>query len=157
MLKITVRNIDKVQAFLKTIPRGSKRVATKAFSEYIVGDSRHGLAHDDPYQQTTRKAVYGQQWQSDKQRKYVMAKIRSGEIVLGQRKYSPTQASQGYKVVETRNGYTITNQKPGAFWTRIWAKWPRWRHENQVIKDSMRGAMQHTTRAVNNFLKLKGR
>ena len=155
MIKISVRNIDRVHAFLRTIPQGAKRHASKAFSEYIVGDSRHGLKHDDPYQQTTRKAVYGQQWKSEKQRKYVMGAISRGEIVLGQRKHSPTKASQGYAVSQTRDGYVIVNKEPGAFWSRVWNKWPRWKHTNEVIKNNMKGAMRHTVGAVNKFLRSK--
>jgi len=157
MIKITVRNIGIVQAFLKTVPPGVKRESSKAVAEYIVGDAGHGLSHDDPYQQTTRARVYGQQWESDKQRKYVMAKIRSGEIVLGMRRNSPTKASQGYGVTETRNGYVITNKEPGAYWTRRWNKWPRWKHTNEVIKNNIKGAMRHATAAVNRFLRTKGK
>jgi len=112
-----------------------------------------------PYKQTTRKAVYGRQWESDKQRAYVMSKIKSGEIVLGQRQRSPTDASSGYAVKETRGGYgaTITNEKPGAFWSRVWNKWPRWRTVNKVVDDNIKGAMRHATARVNAFLRKRGR
>ena len=156
-IKLTTRNIDKVAAFIKSVPQGAKRAAAKAFSVYIIGNQRRGLSHDDPYKQTTRQAVYGRTWESDKQRRYVMAKIRSGEIVPGQRKYVPTKASGGYVNTETRDGYTITNTQPGAFWSRVWAKWPKWRHVNKVVKDNMRGAMRAATSEVNKFLKSKGR
>ena len=158
MLKFgPIRGIKEVQAYLKTVPRGAVKAAIVAVTEYIISDSRHGLRHDDPYKRTTRKAVYGKTFESDKQRRYVMAKIRSGEIVPGQRKYVPTKASGGYVNTETRDGYTITNTQPGAFWSRVWAKWPKWRHVNKVVKDNMRGAMRAATSEVNKFLKSKGR
>ena len=153
MIKFHPRNIKEINAYLKTVPRGVKRVAGKAIAEYIVGNEQHGLKHDDPYKQTTRRRVYGQQWESDKQRKYVMAKIRSGEIVLGQRARKPTTASGGYAVKETRDGYAITNPLPSAFWSRVWAKWPRWKHYNKVIDDNMKGAMRAANREVDKWIK----
>jgi len=156
MIKFTVRNRREVAELIRTITKGSKRVATKAMAEYFVGNEHHGLAHDDPYKQTTRRRVYGQQWESDKQRKYVMAKIRSGEIVLGHRARKPTYASGGYAVKESRDGYTIVNPRPSAFWSRVWAKWPRWRHYNKVLEDNMKGAMRAARWAVGKLLRQKG-
>ena len=154
-----IRNLANVQAYLKTVPHGTKRAAIVGMTEYVIGDSGHGLKHDDPYSQTTRKKVYGQQWESDKQRRYVMAKIRSGEIVLGQRRNSPTKASQGYAYRTTNNGYaaTIYNDEPGAYWSRAWNRWPRWRSVKKVIDDNIKGAMRHATAAVNKVLRTKGR
>ena len=158
-IRFRVHNVEKVQAFLKTITRRSQKEAVKAFTEYVIGDSNHGLRHDDPYQQTTRKAVYGQQWKSDKQRAYVMARIRSGEIKLGQRQHSPTEASQGYGYKLRAGGYgaTITNAKEGAYWSRVWNKWPKWRTVGKVIADNMAGAIRSAIAAVNRALREKGR
>ena len=154
-IKISVRNIDKVNIFFKAVARFMPRAATKPFAEYIIGDSNHGLSHDDPYQQTTRAKVYGRQWESDKQRRFVMGAIQRGEIILGQRKYSPTRASSGYKLHEQRDGYAIINTQPGAFWSRVWAKWPRWRHYNEVVRSNMRGAILHTVKEMNRWLRSK--
>ena len=158
-IRFRIQNVEKVQDYLKTVPRGTIRTAIKAFTEYVIGDSRHGLRHDDPYKQTTRQQVYGRQWESDKQRAYVMSRIKSGEIKLGQRQHSPTEASKGYGYKLRAGGYgaTITNDKEGAYWTRVWNKWPTWRKVGKVIADSMKGAMRHATAAVNKYLKSKGR
>ena len=157
MIKFTVRNIKEINAFLKTVPQGAKRIGGKAIAVYLVGNEQRGLKKDDPYKQTTRRRVYGQQWESDKQRRYVMSRIRSGEIVLGQRARKPTHASGGYAVKDTRDGYQIINPRPSAFWSRVWAKWPRWRHYNQVIRDNMKGAIRAGNLAVNKWLKSKQR
>ena len=154
-----IRNLDKVQAFLKTVPFGAMKIAIVAFTEYVIGNERHGLRHDDPYIPTTRRAVYGQQWESEAQRRYVMAAIKRGEIVLGQRQRMPTEASQGYGYHTTNSGYgaTITNTEPGAYWSREWGGWKNWRSALKVIRDNMKGAMRHTTAEVNKYLRQKGK
>ena len=154
-----VRNIDKVNAYLKKVPRGTIPEAIEGVAEYIVGDSRHGLKHDDPYKQTTRKRVYGQTFKSDAQRKYVMAAIKSGEIKIGVRTPNPTEASSGYKHKMTNNGYnaSISNEKPGAYWTRVWRGWTNWRSTNKVVSDNIKGALRHATARVNKWLRKNGR
>jgi len=152
-----IRNLEKVQAFLKTVPRHGMKVAIEAMAEYFVGDERHGLKHDDPYMQTTRKVVYGKTFESDAQRRYVMAAIKSGEIKIGQRQQTPTDASQGYGYKLTNNGYgaTIENEKSGAYWSREWGGWKNWRSVIEVINDNMKGAVRHAVSKVNRFFKSK--
>lgn len=152
-----IKNLDKVQAYLKQVPHGTKREAVIGIAEYLVGDSRHGFKHDDPYMQTTREKVYGQTFFSERQRKKVMAMIRSGEIVIGSRKYSPTQSSEGYGFKPTNNGYgaVITNDSPGAYWTRIWRGWKNWKSSAQVIQSNIKGALRHATARINSILKKK--
>ena len=149
-----LRNYKPVAAMLKRIPHGSKKEAVIGIAEYLVGNEQHGFRKDDSYRQTTRAAVYGKQWQSDAQRRYVMAAIRSGEIVLGQRKNTPTDASRGYGYKLTYGGYgaTITNDKEGAYWTRIWGGWKNWKNAGEVVTNNIKGAMRHAVARVNRIL-----
>lgn len=157
-----IRNVEKLQAYLRTLPRGTIRTAIRAFTEYIVGDSSHGLAHDDPYHYVSRKAAYGQTFQSDKQRRYVMAMIKSGEITPGVRKNSPTNQSQVYGIQETNGGYgaTITNSSEGAYWTRkaqpAQLRMAGWRAYADVVAANVQGALRHAGAAVRSFLQKKG-
>jgi hypothetical protein len=48
-----LRGIDEVEAMLETIPHGCKKLAVQAFTDYLIGDERHGLKHYPPY--TTQK------------------------------------------------------------------------------------------------------
>ena len=48
-VKFRVRNVKAVQDFLKSVPRGAVPVALKAFAEYVLGNDRHGLRHNEPY------------------------------------------------------------------------------------------------------------
>lgn len=158
-LNVSVRNLDGVQAFLKSLPRGTMRIALAAFTEYAIGDDSHGLRKDEPYAQTTRKKVYGQTFESDKQRRYVMAALDDGRIKIGQRQQSPTDASQGYGWKETNNGYgaIITNTSPGAYWSRVWGGWKNWRSVPQVVADNMRGGIRHALAMVNVYIKQKAK
>jgi len=163
VIKIVIRNLDEINAYLRTVQRGVVKVAIEAIAKYMIGEEgapgagRHGLSHDDPYKQTTRAAVYGRTFESDKQRAYVMAAIRSGEIKIGQRSPNPTDASKGYAYKLTNNGYgaTITNSQPGAYWSRVWGGWKNWRTIPQVISDNMRGAIRHANAEIKKFLAKK--
>jgi len=154
-----IRNLKKVQDYIKSVPHGAKKEAVEAVTEYIIGDESHGLSHDDPYKQTTRKAVYGQTFESDAQRRYVMAAIKDGTIKIGKRNPDPTKAGQAYTAKYTNNGYnaTIQNKQEGAYWTRIWGGWKNWRSYDKVIRDNIKGAMKHATARVNALLKAKAK
>lgn len=154
-----IRNIEKVQAFLKTVPRGGMKIAIIAVVEYIIGDDRHGLKHDDPYGQTTRQAVYGRSFESPEQQAYVMSRIKSGEIKTGQRQHVPTDASKGYGYKSTNDGYgaTIENEKPSAYWSREWGGWKNWRSVIEVVNSNIKGAMRSATSKVNQYFREKGK
>jgi len=153
-----IRNLKKVQDYLKKTPRGTIKTVIVALVEYIIGNEKRGLRHDDPYKQTTRKKVYGRTFESDKQRKYVMAAIADGRIKIGQRKNNPTNASKGYGYKLTNNGYnaTITNESEGAYWSRGWGGWKNWRNVAKVINANIKGALRHATAEVNKVLNKKG-
>ena len=154
-----IRNFENVQAFLKDLPHGTKRAAIIALAEYLVGNESHGFSHDDPYKQTTRKAVYGKTFESDAQRRYVMAAIRDGRIKIGVRNPDPTKASRSYGYKLTNNGYgaTITNAESGAYWTRVWRGWKNWRETSKVIGDNINGALKHAMAAVNDVLRKRAK
>jgi len=154
-----IRNIKQVNDFIKTLPRGTIKAGVVAFTEYIIGDGKHGLSKDDPYKQTTRKKVYGRTFESDKQRRYVMAAIKDGRIKIGQRNPDPTRASKGYGYKLTKGGYnaTINNTEPGAYWSRVWRGWKNWRPYMKVVTDKMKGAMRAATNAANAIIRKKGK
>lgn len=159
MTRQPIRNLDKVQAYLKTVPYGAMKESIKGVTEYVIGDERHGLRHDDPYQQTTCQAVYGRTFESDAQRRKVMAMIKNGEIKIGQRQHVPTEQSKGYGYKLTNHGYgaTIENAYPGAHWARVWGGWKNWRSIPKVVQDNLKGAVRHATSRVNAYLRKKGK
>ena len=89
MIKISVKGIDEVRAFLARLGAEAKHVTEGAVTEYLIGDETHGLKHYPPYkylgtsEEGAYKKVYGGFF-SDRQRRYVMAMIREGQIIPGQ-------------------------------------------------------------------------
>jgi len=154
-VRYKVRGNEKTQAYLKTVPRGTIRTALDAIAEYIIGDARHGLSHDDPYRQTTREAVYGKTFESDAQRRYVMAAIKDGRIKIGERNPDPTEASENWYHEPTNNGYgqTIKNDSPGAYWSREWGGWKNWRSVDKVVQSNIAGALRHAGAEVKKWLR----
>jgi hypothetical protein len=171
-IKANVRDIEALQAYLKTVPRGTLRVALKAFTVYIIGDERHGLKHEEPYKYVSRKRAYGNVssdgapagYFSWKQFRYVMAKIHKGEITPGTANRSHA-SSRGYGYKETNRGYgmNITNEERGAYYTRDdkgQARQPAlvgWRKVSKVVADNLKGGMKAARAAVNQFLRSRKR
>jgi len=158
MIKIKVTGVDKTINFLKTFAEGYEDVSLNAISEYLMGDERHGLKHYPPYKHVSFKQAYGG-FLSDKQRRYVMMKIRSGEIDPG---YS---ASNGYygdawqtnKIADGK--YVISNDVHYAGYLvgddrqSKMMQMKGWRVVSQNIKDNIMGAFRHARGAINKFIK----
>lgn len=158
-VRFRIRDYEKIQAFLKALPRGTLRTALLGITEYILGDSRHGLRHDDPYKYVSRKSAYGavskdgapDGYFSWKQFRFVMAGIASGEIKPGQRKNNPTNSSQAWSYRVGDNGYKITveNSEGSTYWTRDdkgQARQPKkvgWRKVSKVVASNLNGAFRH--------------
>jgi hypothetical protein len=113
-VRFVVRNVEELQAWLKTVPLGTLRAGLRAFTEYVIGNETHGLKHPDPYKYVSRESAYGYTFKSDKQRRYVMAKIRSGEITPGQENRTGRSEEAWQYVARTEYNYTITNPEKGA-------------------------------------------
>jgi len=159
-IRLKVRGIEKVQAFLRDLPYGVLRVALPAIAEYLIGDGTHGLKHYQAYKYITRKRAYGQTFQSDKQRRYVMAMIREGRIDPGY-PHRTGRSQRGYTAKVTNGGYgvTISNPEKGAYYTRHDAGQARlnalagWRKISAVVESNLAGALRHARAAVSAFLK----
>ena len=155
-----IRNDKEVSAFLKTLPRGTIRIALKAMADYFLGDERHGLRHNESYKYVSRKRAYGVTFFSDKQRRYVMAKIKSGEIKPGQSNRSGA-TSAAWTAKETKGGYGYTLQNPsrGAYFTRSdkgQARQPAmvgWRKVLKVVQDNMKGAIRSAMAKVKEWIR----
>lgn len=159
-VELSARSSERVKTWLKSIIYGVKGKALEAFTQYIVGNNQHGLKHYPPYKYVTRKRAYGQTFQSDKQRRYVMAKIKSGEITPGKSQRTGKQAdSWGYQMRGT--SARVYNTATGAKYTmgnRTQARQPElvgWRKIQDVVMSNFVGAMRYAQQAVNSFLKTK--
>ena len=155
-IRYTVKNADKVSAWIKSLPRGVKAAAMRAISEYIVGDERHGLRHDVSYKYVSRKQAYPPTgWQSDKQRRYVMAALKSGEIKIG-RQNTPTNMSKTWRWEQDNSQWDRTKIAGKLPFDRFPSRHNMlagWRHYTEVIQTNLKGAIQAGQAAVNKMLK----
>jgi hypothetical protein len=155
MIKITSKGIPELQAWLANIGRGVKTVAIKSVAEYLVGDDTHGLKAYPPYLYVPYSQIGG--FVSDKQRRYVMARIREGTIKPG------FPASTGYfadKWTYSAKGsyFEIKNPTPygeylvGDFKQSLHSKKQGWRTITKNIQDNLQGAFRHAAAEVKKWL-----
>lgn len=160
MIKVSVRGIEKLQAFFKKVPVETRKIAVEEVAEYMLGNDSRGLRHYVGYKYVSRKAAYGQTFVSDRQRKYVMAKIREGEITPGRENRSGA-LKRGWTYKKQGGGYgaTIFNKENHAQWVMgddTQARQPRkvgWRRMKEVIDTNIKGAMQTAERKISAWLK----
>jgi len=115
-------------------------------NKYIIKE----IKNYPPYSYVTFKRAYGG-WFSDKQRKYVMARIREGSIRPG----TPNRSGrfgQGWKVIDKGTSSMIVNEVPyggylmGSGQARMhniigWKKIPEWisKHMGNIMKAARQG------------------
>jgi hypothetical protein len=151
-----LRPIDKVKKYIATVPRGALRVGLLALGKYILGNSQHGLKHNEPYKYVSRKAAYGQTFFSDKQRRWFFA--NGGADMIGNNRTGKTADAWAY--VETKGGYggKFTNPTASAYFTRDekgQARQPAlvgWRKVSKVVSDNMAGAIRSANAAIKRYL-----
>ena len=147
-------NVDRVREFIMSLPAGTKREAHKAYVEYIIGDSRHGLKHEPDYNTVSRTRAYGRPFQTKKQRNWFFWALNTGQINPGHD--NRTHAHQnGWMATDNGN---IRNDAPGIQWTmgNKQANQPRlvgWRLATDVIKTNHKGAIRAAQRSADNWIK----
>lgn len=160
--KFVIRNMKAVNDYIKTVPYGAVKVGLKAFVDYILGDASHGLRHDEPQRYVSRAAAG--YTTSQKQMRYffavgILENDGSGGIKLNH--YTRTgETAAAWKANPTNSGYgwTLVNNKDGAYWTRAedgqttqHAMAGR-RKISAVIADNFLGATRHMIAEVKKFL-----
>lgn len=159
-LKINARNLEKVQAFLKSIPRGTIREGLRAFTEYILGNEQHGLRHYEPYKHVKPFRSYSlDPEKAARQRRWIFAHLD----IIGKNNRTGT-TSAAWQMKETRGGYgyTLSNKAPGAKW--LWSDDYQTRHQKAVghrtlsskIASNIAGAIRHARAAVKKWLAARG-
>jgi hypothetical protein len=157
-----VRGIQAVQSFLASVPRGATRVALEAFSDYLLGNERRGLRHNEPYKYVSRKSAYGVTFFTPKQKRWFFWALKTGQIDPGSGTRTG-KTSAAWKAEPSVNGYQmkITNDTPGGYYTRDdkgQARQPAkvgWRKVSQVLTDNYLGAIRAAVQAVNKWLTQK--
>jgi hypothetical protein len=157
MIRITSRGVPELQAWLKSLNQQVKDVATRAVAEYLIGDTTHGLKHYPPYRHVPWAQIGG--FISDRQRKYVMAKIREGSITPGiSQSNGYLRDAWRYKAQGSR--YEITNDVGYAPFLvgQEQARRPvvqGWRKATETIKANLAGAYKHANAEIRKWLLTK--
>src|SRR3990172_3628364 len=158
-LGVDTTGLKEINAKLAKLPDAVADEGTDAANKYLVDSLR---AYPS-YKYVTRKAAYGQTFSSDKQRRYVMARIREGRIDPGY-PHRTGRTQRGYVMKVSNDGYrvSIQNKEAGAYYTRDDSGQARlnalagWVKVRDVIANNMAGAIRHARTAVSAYLK-KGR
>ena len=160
MIKITSRGIPELQAWLKSLANGVRDEATRAVAEYLVGDETHGLKHYPPYKHVPYSQIGG--FVSDKQRRYVMAKIRDGSITPGQSASNGyfrdawTYKAQGGRY-EIKNDVGYAKYLVGNAQQSLHSNKQGWRTIAKNISDNLAGAYRHAQAEIKKWLAARRR
>jgi hypothetical protein len=159
-IKIKIRGLEEVKSFIDGLPRNLRGLATKAIAEWLVGSGQRGLKRYPPYKYITRKAAYGKTFVSDKQRRYVMARIREGTIDPGA-PHRTGNYQRGWAVINQGVKVQIVNKVPYAGFVggdetqaRLNKK-VGWRTVSEIIGTNWKGAIQHANAEIGKWLKAR--
>jgi hypothetical protein len=169
MITFNVRGIEAVAAYLKDLPMHIEKLAEEAVTNYIVGDSAHGLRHEPYYKYVNRQAGFPNLfyvtstgkvvsgYASAKQHRYVMAMIAKGKIRPGVENRSHDLVNS-YRYQEQGGGYVITNNDRavpfvvGDRQTRM-HRLIGWRTVAEVAKTNLAGAFRHAEAMIKKWLR----
>jgi len=158
-----VRSTKKIQDFLRSLPYGTRKIGLAAIAEYLLGNDRHGLRHDEPQKYVSRKqAGYTT---SAKQMRFffatgILERIPGGGIKLNHYKRTGETAN-AWVSREINRGYGIVleNEKKGAYYTRDNFGQTR-QHEmagrrkaSKVVADNLKGAIRHAKAEVGKWMR----
>lgn len=126
-------------------------VGTEAAGRYLLAIFKKEIP---PYRYVSRLQAYGKTFFSDRQRRAVMAMIRSGEIVIPYARRSPSGglATEWYMVGSGHN-LIIENRSPSARWVYSEEQARQinmvgWRKASTTLEEKERNATDAAARAI---------
>ena len=162
MIRIRVRQTPPDLAkFISEAPRLARGPMTEAAAKYLIGNGRRGLKRYYPYKHVTRKRAYPPSgWQSDRQRRYVMSRIRSGRIDPGV-PHRTGRMQRGWVMTSSRTKTVVMNREKYTEYVmgRGQANLNRlvgWRQVDSIIATNTKGMIRAAEVALNKYLKQKG-
>jgi len=155
MIKLDIRGVEEVQAFLRTVPRGTIRAAIDAMSDYFLGNEQRGLRHSPPRVQHGPGNPY--KWQSEKQRRAYFATDGFGGGIPYKRtgnmanKWEKKSTNDGYRM-------SLVNKSPYSIFVQGDRQQQghaadKWRKVAAIIGTNLNGAMRAANQAVERWLK----
>jgi hypothetical protein len=162
MISFGVRtNPPNLAQVISDLPRSVRGPATEAAAIYLVGNSSRGLSHYPGYAYISRASAYGSSFFSDKQRRYVMAKIRSGEIQPGY-PHRTGRLQRGWSIIQSGAATRVINAEPYAVYvvgdpgqSRHEEK-AGWRRIGLIVASNEKGMIQAADRAAQDIIKALG-
>lgn len=161
MINLKVRGLEGVKESIDNIRRNARGAATEAAADYIIGTQGRGPKHYPAYKYVNRYAGFPELvtelgnvgYKSERQRGYVMAKIRSGEIDPGV-PHRTGLLQRGWERKGDGTKSRIVNEIPYAKYVMgdedqvRMHKLIGWRVVSKIIADNLKGAIQAAERAV---------
>jgi hypothetical protein len=108
-MTIQVEGLTTLLPKLQSLPLELKEEVIKAATDYSLEVLKE---EEPPSKYVTRKAAYGQTFQSDKQRRWFFAALGDGRISVPYHRTG--QLAKSWKVSRSENGAIFTNTSPGA-------------------------------------------
>jgi hypothetical protein len=150
-----------LRQIITDLPRYLKGPMVEAASIYLVGDGTRGLKHYVQYRYVTRRSAYGTTFVSDRQRRFVMAMIRSGVFLPGYpRRTGNTQ--RAWVILHQGVRSRIMNPTAGAFYTvgdpgqSRHEEMVGWRRFGLIIASNEHGMIQAADREAQRIIREKG-
>jgi hypothetical protein len=151
-----LRGYDEVYGTLfHHVPKHLRGVVSEAASDDLIGTPQRGLQRYPPYKHIARSSVFRPTFKSDKQRRFVMASIRSGSIEPGY-PHRTGNYQRSWQRVGSGVASRIQGQLPHEGWPNPLAKRIGWREPLVIIMSNLAHATQAAERAVAAWFKARG-
>lgn len=147
MLLPKTRGLDEFNAYISSLARNSRGVATEAITDYLIGTPQRGLKRYVAYRHVRREAAYGRAFVSDRQRRFVMAMIRQGRIDPGAPHRTGNFQRSWHREGRGVNS-RIAGELPHETWPNKLAKMIGWRDTMTIIGTNLKGACLAAERAI---------
>lgn len=156
MIRITIRNIEPIKDRIDVIKHGFRGVAVHAANVYLIGNDQRGLRHYVNYRYVSRKSAFGQTFKSDRQRRFVMARIAEGSITPG-RSNRTNGIKEGWIIQGSSTQERIVNAVPGVNY--VFGKQQSrqiqkvgWRKTTDIIQTNIAGMARAAQLAINKLI-----
>jgi len=136
-INVTVTGLDHIRARLEELPDAVGNDGVEAADNYLLNI----LISKEipPYRYVSRRQAYGRTFFSDRQRRFVMAGIRSGKITIPYKRGGKTSGIQSqWKIIGTGKSAYLENDAPGAIYlySEMQANQPRlvgWKRIETIV------------------------
>ena len=127
MISFNPRNFDKVQAFIKSCPHGTKKSAVYAVAKYFLGNDWHGLQHyptrTSPNYTRTGTLKHGWHMEGTDYRKRVVNLVPYAQWVMGDTTQVHYMRRYGWrKVAKVLEDNILGAMRAGRAAVRKWLK-----------------------------------